>query len=85
MPVAPLLDSDMVRRDVRVRARDVVYVKGIVEASEGVASVFAEKGGELVFATHRSHASAMDQLLLDLTDEVDALVSPADVSSDAGA
>ena len=44
--VAPCVGEGMVVRRVLVRARDVVFFKGIIEASEGLAAVFAERGGD---------------------------------------
>jgi len=72
--VAPLLDPALVTRNVRVRARDVVFVKGIFEASEGLGVLFAERGGDLVIAAHPSRAPELDELLDDLVREIGAIV-----------
>ena len=74
MPVAPLLGAGLVSRDVRVRAEDVVYVKGIFEASEGLGSLFAERGGDLTVAAHASRLAELDALLDDLVRELGAIV-----------
>jgi hypothetical protein len=74
MPALPLLDADLIARHVDVRAEDVVYVKGIFEASEGLAALFAERGGELVIAAPRSRVRELDELLSDLRDEIGAVV-----------
>ncbi|MCA9599412.1 MAG: DUF4911 domain-containing protein [Myxococcales bacterium] len=74
MPVAPLLDSDLITRSVRVRPRDVVFVKGVFEASEGLGALFAERGGDLVIAAHESRARELDEVLADLARELDAMV-----------
>ena len=74
MAVAPLLDSDLVSRRVRVRARDTVFVRGVLEASEGVGVLFAEQGGDLVLAAPRSLAAALDEVIADLVRELDAVV-----------
>ena len=73
---APLIDHDLVCRSVRVRARDVVFVKGILEASEGLASLFAEGGGDLVIASHASRSHELGELLADLAHEIGAIVEP---------
>lgn len=78
MPTVPLLDSDLIARRVDVRAEDVVYVKGIFEASEGLGAMFAERGGELVIAAPRSRARELDELLSDLSDEIGAVVRDFD-------
>lgn len=72
--VPPLLDDDLIRRSVRVRARDVVFVKGVFEASEGLGALFAERGGDLVIAAHASRERELDELLADLALELDAIV-----------
>jgi hypothetical protein len=74
MPVAPLLDSELSARRLRVRARDAVFVKGILEASEGVGVLFAERGGDLVLATPHSRAAALDEVISDLVEELEGCV-----------
>lgn len=76
VPVAPLVDQDLVCRSVRVRARDVVFVKGIFEASEGLGALFAERGGDLVVASHASRQHELDELLADLAREIGAIIEP---------
>lgn len=75
MPVAPLVDQDLVCRKVLVRDQDVVFVKGIFEASEGLGSLFAERGGELTISAPLSRARELDELLADLALEVQAHVT----------
>lgn len=74
MPTPPLLGVGLATRRVRVQARDVVFVKGIFEASEGIAALFAESGGELTIAAHESRLTELDELLRDLACDVGALV-----------
>jgi hypothetical protein len=74
MPVPALVDSDLVTRRVHVRAEDVVFVKGIFEASEGLGALFAEHGGELVIAAPTSRTRELDELLADLVVEFGAVV-----------
>ncbi|HKQ68677.1 MAG TPA: hypothetical protein VJT73_05025, partial [Polyangiaceae bacterium] len=42
---AEMLLDELVFRRMRVSTREVVFVKGVIEASEGLAAVFAEHGG----------------------------------------
>jgi hypothetical protein len=70
--VAPFTGPGMVTRSLVVRARDVVFVKGIVEASEGIAQVFAEHGGDLTLAAPADREAELDALLLELTRAVGA-------------
>lgn len=73
-PVAPCVGEGMVTRRLLVHARDVVYLKGIVEASEGVAQVFGEKGGELTLAAPVERAAELDALVRDLCEELGAMI-----------
>ncbi|HEY6078565.1 MAG TPA: DUF4911 domain-containing protein [Polyangiaceae bacterium] len=75
MPVAPLLDHDLVCRKVLVRDQDVVFVKGIFEASDGLGALFAERGGELIISAPLSRVRELDELLEDLQRELHAQVS----------
>jgi hypothetical protein len=73
-PVPPCIGPGMVTRRVLVRAEDVVFLKGIVEASEGLAQVFAERGGDLVLAAPADRAVELDALVADLCAELGALL-----------
>jgi hypothetical protein len=74
MSVMPLVGDELLARSVRVAPRDVVYVKGIFEASEGLGALFAERGGELTIAAHHSRERELDELLADLSVEIAAEV-----------
>jgi len=63
----------MIVRRVVMRARDVVFFKGVVEASEGLAAVYAESGGDLRVATPVERVSELDAMLDDLCAELGAL------------
>jgi hypothetical protein len=67
--VPPLLDDEFVHRHVRAPARDVVFVKAVIEASEGLAAMFAERGGDLTLAAHPSRQKELDRLIFDLERE----------------
>jgi hypothetical protein len=69
----PFVGEGMVTRALVVRAKDVVFVKGLVEASEGLAQVFAEHGGDLTLAAPACRAEELDALVEDLVREVGAL------------
>lgn len=60
----------MTTRRLSVRAPDVVFVKGIIEASEGLAVVFAERGGELTIAAPMERRADLAELISDLAAEV---------------
>ena len=71
--VAPCVGDGMTIRHVVVRARDVVYLKGVLEASDGLAQVFAESGGDLTVAAPENRAAELDRVLADLVSELDGL------------
>jgi len=71
--VAPRVGEGMVTRSIVVRAKDVVFLKGIVEAHDGLAQVFGEGGGALVLAAPASRASELDELVTDLAAELGAI------------
>jgi hypothetical protein len=68
-------DTDqLVERRVRVAAKDVVFVKGICEASEGLCAMFAESGGDLILAAPASRARELDELVRDLRSDFGAMI-----------
>jgi len=69
-----MLLGGLVTRNVRVPAREVVFIKGVIEASEGVAVVFADRGGDLTVATLPSQKDELDRILQDLASETGALL-----------
>jgi hypothetical protein len=69
----------MVARRVVLRAKDVVLLKGILEASDGLAAVFAEGGGDLTIAAHASREVELDEVLASLRDELSFLSGPEPV------
>ena len=66
MSVTPLFDDEFVARRVCAPAHEVVFVKAVLEASEGLAAMFAERGGDLTLVAHRSQQRALDLLIADL-------------------
>ena len=69
-----MLLGGLVFRRLRAQAREVVFIKGVIEASEGLAVVFAEHGGDLTIATSASQKDALDIILQDLAKETGALL-----------
>ena len=69
-PVAPCMGPGMVFRRVLVASPDVVFVKGIIEALEGLAQVFAVRGGELTIASPSDRAGELDALVDELCGEL---------------
>ena len=73
-----MLGEGLVTRRVRVVAREVVFVKGIFEASEGLGALFAERGGDLVIAAPVSREAELDEVLADLASEIGAVIDEPD-------
>ncbi|HXN31084.1 MAG TPA: hypothetical protein VN894_04450 [Polyangiaceae bacterium] len=71
--VPPCFGEGMVVRRLVMRARDVVFFKGLVEASEGLAAVFAESGGDLTVAAPEDRARELDALLDEVASELGAV------------
>jgi hypothetical protein len=69
-PALPCLGEGLVVRRLVLRARDVVFFKGVIEASEGLAAVFAEHGGDLSVATPLGREQELDVVLADLSAEL---------------
>ncbi len=74
LPKGPLRPADATRgmtgRVVEMDPREVVFFKSIVEASEGIASIFGQHGGVLWVATSPSRLGALDALLEDLSHDL---------------
>jgi hypothetical protein len=68
--------AGMVARTFSVSPPDVVFVKGLIEASEGIGALFAESGGELTIVAPESRWAEMTELLADLEVEIGARLGP---------
>ena len=79
MPAPALLGPGLVGRRVTIAASDVVYVRGVLEASEGVAALFAEHGGDLLLAAPISKVRELDELLSDLRAELPTWIEGSEV------
>jgi hypothetical protein len=69
-PVEPCLGEGMVVRRLILRAPDVVFFKGVIEASDGLAAVFAERGGDLSVTAPLGRERELDRVLDDLCAEL---------------
>jgi len=65
-----LLDDGLVVRRLQVKSQDVVFVKGVFEASEGLCAMYAERGGDLMVVAPASRALELDVVLRDLAREL---------------
>lgn len=69
LPLSRIAEG-MITHSLRVPPRQVVFVKGVLEASEGVAGVFAESGGDLSFVVPSSREADLVAILADLREEI---------------
>ena len=77
MELAELLDDGLLVRTLRVKPEDVVFVKGIFEASDGLCAMYARHGGELTIVAPVSRALELDVLLNDLAHELHGVLDDA--------
>lgn len=73
-----IVSSGMLARKVIVAPPEVVFVKSILEASDGLACLFAERGGELTLVAPRDRAEELSELLADLERDVGARLATED-------
>lgn len=57
-----------------VAPEHVVFVKGVIEASDGLACLFADRGGDLRIASPVDRAAELHELLADLSAELGGTV-----------
>ena len=58
--------SDLVVRPVSVAKEDLVYLRNILEASEGLGFIIAEKGGDILLVSSISMEAELEQFISDL-------------------
>jgi len=82
--VEGLLGADLYAVELRLREQDVVFVKGVLEASEGLGALFAEPrgsggadrdGGLVVIAAPRSQRAELVRVIADLRAELGFVLS----------
>jgi hypothetical protein len=76
--VPPLVGEGMITRRLIVRAKDVAFLKGVVEAHDGLAQVFAEGGGDLTIAAPVGREAELDELVRDLARELGGIIPEAE-------
>jgi hypothetical protein len=74
IPVPPCVGPGMSIRRALVKPRDVVFLKGLLEAADGLAQLFAEEGGAVTIATTNSQAADLDALLDQVFQEIGAVI-----------
>ncbi len=74
VPVPPCVGPGMCVRRALLEPKDVVFLKGLLEASEGIGQLFAEHGGAVTIATTESQAEALDAMLDEVLAELGAVI-----------
>jgi hypothetical protein len=66
----PWAEADLEARRIVLPKAEVVYVRGILEASDGVAFLLAVKGGDVTIVGSKSRRRELDEILADLRAEL---------------
>ena len=82
MQLHELIDDGLVVRRLTVKNQDVVFVKGIFEASEGLCAMYADHGGDLTVVAPVSRSAELDVVLRDLARELHGVLDGADAFID---
>lgn len=69
MAEIPLVDDDMITREVTCADVDVVYVKSVAMGYDGLCCLFSSGGGTIVLAAPRGREAELDRLVEDLREE----------------
>ncbi len=70
MSVAPVLGDGLVIRCLEVRSSDVVWLKAILDAHDGLGCLFSRGGGSLLLVCPASRGAELDELLVDIVSEL---------------
>jgi hypothetical protein len=81
-PISLAFGEGMVARRVLMPARHVVFFKGIIEASDGVAGVFAERGGDVAVVAPADRVAELDLLLSQLRQELEMIEAPTSAQAE---
>jgi len=68
--VSLLSKDELSVRAISVRASELVFVRHLLEASEGIGFLIAEKGGDALLVTPTSRVRELDEFISDLEHEV---------------
>jgi hypothetical protein len=72
MPAQSLSSDDLIVRDFDCERADVVYVKSIANAYDGLCCLFSEKGGKVRLVAPKGREAELDLLVNDLLEELAA-------------
>lgn len=75
------MDAELTVRTVLVDAKELAFVRHVLEASEGLGFVSSEKGGDLFVLAPVSRSADLDVLLNDMARETGLVVIHSSASS----
>jgi hypothetical protein len=70
MPARPPLGPGLITRRVRVADADVIWIRAILEAYDGLAFTYGDGSGVLALTTTESQARELEELLNELSAEL---------------
>jgi hypothetical protein len=70
MSAQSIYSDDLIVREFECELRDVVYVKSIANAYDGLCCLFSEKGGKIRLVAPKGREAELDLLVNDLRDEL---------------
>ena len=77
-PATPLFGEGLVTRALLMKSDgDVVWLRGILEAYEGLAGLYGDGSGEIVLFAPVSRERELDTFLEDVANEISFFVKPA--------
>jgi hypothetical protein len=70
MPTTSLITDDLIARKLECELSDVVYVKSIASAYDGLCCLFSDGGGGVQLVAPRGREAELDLLVNDLVEEL---------------
>lgn len=80
LPPVDLSGEGMVSCRLLVRSRDVAFLKGVIDAHEGLAQLVAERGGDVVLVATAGRERELYALVADLARELGGIAPPPEGS-----
>jgi hypothetical protein len=74
--VSLLNQTDLEIRPISVRAHELVFVRHVLEASEGIGFLIAKQGGEAFLVSPKSQVAALEAFIEDMKSEVGLVERP---------
>jgi len=70
MPDKPILSTELVQRRLRIQDDNVVLLQAILEAHDGLVSLYGDGTGFVVVTTPQDRENELDELLDELEEEI---------------